>query len=300
MSGDTYFKLLKKSQILEHVVQLSSNVGKSEQQVQRLQCEQARAQCVQDRVFAELERYRRQVVDVQQQFLGLVEALTGLCMREEEVQETNGPEHHNVSVEEQTLLDLERVTSPTAKASGSTIETQALATVGRQRVQQLEAICARYERQLVGSEAALSQVIYSDAARESAAKITQLEARNQQHEADKQALQVQLELARGQVAHLQDQLARTQERRTTLEHVRHCRGSCCSCLDSGHLGTGKPTTGARVYQAFHCNTKGGWFLSAFLLAYLKRLVCSLHLTYKQSYADVMGSFPSHTSRLSQD
>eukprot|EP00644_Phytophthora_capsici_P018529 jgi/Phyca11/130777/e_gw1.97.76.1 len=196
MSGDMYFKLLKKSQILEHVVQLSSNVGKSEQQVQRLQCEQARAQCVQDRVFAELERYRRQVVDVQQQFLGLVEALTGLCMREEE-----------------------RVTSPTATASGSTIETQALATVGRQRVQQLEAICARYERQLVGSEAALSQVIYSDAARESAAKITQLEARNQQHEADKQALQVQLELARGQVAHLQDQLARTQERRTTLEHA---------------------------------------------------------------------------------
>ncbi|KAK1947289.1 hypothetical protein P3T76_001299 [Phytophthora citrophthora] len=224
MSGDTYFKLLKKSQILEHVVQLSSHVGKSEQQVQRLQCEQARAQCVQDRVFAELEKYRRQVVDAQQQFLGLVEALTGLCMREEEIQETNeagSPEHSIVSVEEQTLLDLERVTSPTAGASGSTFETQALATVGHQRVLQLEAICARYERQLVGSEAALSQAIYSDAARESAAKITQLEARNQQHEADKQALQVQLELARGQVAHLQDRLAHTQERRTTLEHVRY-------------------------------------------------------------------------------
>ncbi|KAG6572775.1 Deoxyribodipyrimidine photo-lyase [Phytophthora cinnamomi] len=129
----------------------------------------------------------------------------------------------SLSAEEQTLRDLQRATSPTAKSStstGSTLETQALATVGRQRVQQLEAICARYERQLVGSEAALSQAIFSDAARESAAKITQLESRNLQHEADKQALEIQLELARGQVAHLQDQLTQTQERRTTLEHVK--------------------------------------------------------------------------------
>ncbi|KAG7390492.1 hypothetical protein PHYPSEUDO_007718 [Phytophthora pseudosyringae] len=227
MNTDTYFKLLKKSQVLEHLVQLSSHVGESEQQVRRLQCEQARSQCVQDRVFAELERYRRQVVDAQHQFLGLIEALTALCIREEKFQvsttdEAEGPETHGaVSAEEQTLLDLQRATSPTAKSSsGSTLETQALATVGRQRVQQLEAICARYERQLVGSEAALSQAIYSDAARESVAKIAQLEARNQLHEADKQALQVQLELARGQVTHLQGQLTQTQERRTTLEHVK--------------------------------------------------------------------------------
>ncbi|KAL4099585.1 hypothetical protein PRIC1_007386 [Phytophthora ramorum] len=229
MSSDTYFKLLKKSQVLEHLVQLSSHVGDSEQRVRRLQCEQARAQCVQDRVFAELERYRRQVVDAQQQFLGLIEELTALCMREEQVQVDNADDQEEpaaVTAEEQTLQDLQRASSPTAKVSstssapGSTIETQALAIVGRLRVQQLEAICARYERQLVGSEAALSQAIFSDAARESAAKIAQLEACNQQHEADKQALQVQLELARGQAAHLQEQLAETKERRTTLEHVR--------------------------------------------------------------------------------
>ncbi|EEY64081.1 uncharacterized protein PITG_02601 [Phytophthora infestans T30-4] len=195
MNSDTYFKLLKKSQVVEHLVQLSSHVGQSEQQVRRLQSEQARAQCVQGRVFSELERYRRQVVDVQNQFLGLIEALTALCMREEEL--------HG------TLLDLH-----------STLETQALATVGRQRVQQLEAICARYERQLVGSEAALSQAIYSDAARESAVKNAQLEAKNQQHEADNQALQAQLELARGQVAHLQEHLTQVHERQTALEHVK--------------------------------------------------------------------------------
>ncbi|KAE9037317.1 hypothetical protein PR003_g7310 [Phytophthora rubi] len=225
MSTDTYFKLLKKSQVLEHLGQLSSHAGESEQRVRRLQCEQARAQCVQDRVFAELERYRRQVVDAQQQFLGLVEALTALCLREDSIHAgTDDPDHvDTVSAEEQTLQDLQRATSPTARSStspGSTLETQALAIVGRQRVQQLDAICARYERQLVGSEAALSQAIYSDAARESAAKIAQLETRNLQHEADKQALVIQLELARGQVANLQDQLTQSQERRTTLEHVK--------------------------------------------------------------------------------
>ncbi|KAG3118702.1 hypothetical protein PI124_g2753 [Phytophthora idaei] len=226
MNSDTYFKLLKKSQVVEHLVQLSSHVGQSEQQVRRLQSEQARAQCVQDRVFAELERYRRQVVDVQHQFLGLIEALTALCLREEELQgETAGPERHDaISAEDQTLLDLHRASSPASEpasaSSGSTLETQALASVGRQRVQQLEAICVRYERQLVGYEAALSQAIYSDAARESAARIAQLEAKNQQHEADNQAFQAQLDLARGQMAHLQEQLTQTQERRTTLEHVK--------------------------------------------------------------------------------
>ncbi|KAJ8575245.1 hypothetical protein ON010_g3968 [Phytophthora cinnamomi] len=212
MSTDTYFKLLKKSQVLEHLVQMSSHVGESEQRVRRLQCEQARSQCVQDRVFAELERYRRQAVDAQHQFLGLIEALTALCLREDNLQAgvSEGADDpdlvDSLSAEEQTLRDLQRATSPTAKSStstGSTLETQALAT-------------------LVGSEAALSQAIFSDAARESAAKITQLESRNLQHEADKQALEIQLELARGQVAHLQDQLTQTQERRTTLEHVRTC------------------------------------------------------------------------------
>ncbi|GMF30277.1 unnamed protein product [Phytophthora fragariaefolia] len=230
MSTDTYFKLLKKSQVLEHLVQLSSHVGESKERVRRLQCEQARAQCVQDRVFAELERYRRQVVEVQQQFLVLIEALTALCLREDQLhagtlEGADNPHVDAVSAEEQTLQDLQRATSPTARSStlpGSTLETQALATVGHQRVEQLEAICTRYERQLVGSEAALSQAIYSDVARESAAKIAQLEARNLQHEADKRALEIQLELARGQAAHLQDQLTQAQERRTTLEHVRVC------------------------------------------------------------------------------
>ncbi|EEY59022.1 uncharacterized protein PITG_20716 [Phytophthora infestans T30-4] len=230
MNSDTYFKLLKKSQVVEHLVQLSSHVGQSEQQVRRLQSEQARAQCVQGRVFSELERYRRQVVDVQNQFLGLIEALTALCMREEELHgdttETSDDLKHRdaVSAEDQTLLDLQCASSPapesTSPSSSSTLETQALATVGRQRVQQLEAICARYERQLVGSEAALSQAIYSDAARESAVKNAQLEAKNQQHEADNQALQAQLELARGQVAHLQEHLTQVHERQTALEHVK--------------------------------------------------------------------------------
>lgn len=253
MSTDTYFKLLKKSQVLEQLVQLSSHVGQSEQRVRRLECEQARAQCVQDRVFAELERYRRQVVDAQQQFLGLIEALTALCLREDDLhagtsEGTDDPAHGDaLSAEEQTLQDLQRATSPTARSSpspGSTLETRALATVGRQRMQQLEAICARYERQLVGSEAALSQAIYSDAARESAAKIAQLEAHNLQHEADKHALEIQLEIAKGQVAHLQDQLAQTQERRTTLEHVRtHAPRWSCHCLyPYKHCNTGEPTT----------------------------------------------------------
>ncbi|KAF4028320.1 hypothetical protein GN244_ATG20041 [Phytophthora infestans] len=221
MNSDTYFKLLKKSQVVEHLVQLSSHVGQSEQRaVRRLQSEQARAQCVQGRVFSELERYRRQVVDVQNQFLGLIEALTALCMREEELHgdttETSDDLKHRdaVSAEDQTLLDLQCASSPapesTSPSSSSTLETQALATVGRQRVQQLEAICARLH----------SQAIYSDAARESAVKNAQLEAKNQQHEADNQALQAQLELARGQVAHLQEHLTQVHERQTALEHVK--------------------------------------------------------------------------------
>ncbi|OWZ23414.1 hypothetical protein PHMEG_0001717 [Phytophthora megakarya] len=224
MSTDAYYKLLKKSQVLDQLVQLSSHVGESEQQVRRLQCNQVRAQCVQDRVFAELDRYRRQASDAQQQFLGLIHSLTALCMREENATGAgyDSPEARGaVSVEDQTLLDLQRACSPTTKSTASsTLETQALATVGCQRVQQLQAICARYERQLLGSEAALTQAIHSDAARESAATIAELEARNQQHEVDKQTLQAQLELAQGQVAHLQERLAHTQERRTSLEHVQ--------------------------------------------------------------------------------
>ncbi|RLN25955.1 hypothetical protein BBJ28_00014256 [Nothophytophthora sp. Chile5] len=225
MSPETYFRLLKKSQVLEHLLQLSSHAGESEQRVRRLQSDQARAQCVQTRVFAELERYRRQVVDAQQQFLQLLEALTALCLREEQLQPgvSEGPEVPDaldVNAEERTLQDLQNASSPSSASPSSSLETQALATVGRQRVQQLEAVCARYEHQLTDAEAALSQAIHSSASRESAAKIAQLEARNRQHEADKEALELQLELARNQGAHMQAQLTHMQERRTTLEHVR--------------------------------------------------------------------------------
>ncbi|RLN74694.1 hypothetical protein BBJ28_00003168 [Nothophytophthora sp. Chile5] len=232
MSPETYFRLLKKSQVLEHLLQLSSHAGESEQRVRRLQSDQARAQCVQTRVFAELERYRRQVVDAQQQFLQLLEALTALCLREGQLQPgvSEGPEVPDaldVNAEERTLQDLQDASSPCVKTSSpsfaspsSSLEMQALATVGRQRVQQLEAVCARYEHQLTGAEAALSQAIHSSASRESAAKIAQLEARNRQHEADKEALELQLELARSQGTHMQAQLTHMQERRTTLEHVR--------------------------------------------------------------------------------
>lgn len=189
MSMETYFRLLKKAQVLDQLLSMNAHLHSSEQQRRRLETEKAKTDSVQQHVFQELERYQQQYVDVQRLFLEVVEAMTLLCLKEEQLALGNSSDaasqHAARAVEERTLQDLQHstaaISSPRSKrSSGSTssngltsstplspskssssVESQALAAVGRARVAQLGQICASYDRQLAASDAELTRAIHS-------------------------------------------------------------------------------------------------------------------------------------------
>lgn len=185
MSMETYFRLLKKSQVLDELLNTNSSLHSSEEQLRKLQHDKARNDSVQQCVFQELEKFQKQYVDVQRFFLELVEEMTCLCLKEEQLQLGHGAnearKHARLVSEEQTLQDLQNATLGIGKkrtgggasltlspslASGSSVatssvESQALLAVGRARIQQMEKICAEYELQLVKNEAELTEAMHS-------------------------------------------------------------------------------------------------------------------------------------------
>lgn len=179
MSMETYFRLLKKSQVLDHLLIMNSTLHSSEEQLRKLQHDKARTDSVQQCVFQELEKFQKQYVDVQRFFLELVEEMTCLCLKEEQLKLGDGVQdalrHAKAGSEEKTLQDLQNATLTIGKkcrsgaaspvSSGrektSSVESQALLAVGRARIQQMEQICAEYEQQLVKNEAELTQAIHS-------------------------------------------------------------------------------------------------------------------------------------------
>jgi len=170
MSMTTYFSLLKKSQVLEQLLRLSGHASARELELQRLEREKSRADCVHARVFADLALFQTQYVDAQKCSLELLEQLTVLCLAGSVDQQDGG----GAESEEQTLRDLHRVMAASSNSSSSTtstpsssgadavsVETQALRSVGRDRVRQLKEVMRNYERQLVGLEAELSRAVHS-------------------------------------------------------------------------------------------------------------------------------------------
>jgi len=169
MSMTTYFSLLKKSQVLEQLLRLSGHASARELELQRLEREKSRADCVHARVFADLA-LQTQYVDAQKCSLELLEQLTVLCLAGSVDQQDGG----GAESEEQTLRDLHRVMAASSNSSSTTtstpsssgadavsVETQALRSVGRDRVRQLKEVMRNYERQLVGLEAELSRAVHS-------------------------------------------------------------------------------------------------------------------------------------------
>lgn len=171
---ETYFRLLKKSQVLDQLLSMNSTLHASEEQLRKLQHDKARNDSVQQCVFQELEKFQKQYIDVQRFFLELVEEMTRLCLKEEQLKLGNGAtealRHAKLVSEEKTLEDLQTATLSIGKkhrsgaSSGSatsSVESQALVAVGRARIQQMEQICVEYEQQLVKNEAELTQAIHS-------------------------------------------------------------------------------------------------------------------------------------------
>lgn len=189
MSMETYFRLLKKSQVLETLLSTNSSLHSSEEQLRKLQTEKAKTDTVQQRVFLELEAYQKQYVEVQRFFLEHLEAMTLLCVKEEQLEHGSSADdalrHAKLTAEEKTLQDLQDATlaigrtptrhldalasglsSPTASRSPAlSLESQTLLAVARARTKQLEQICASYERQLAHYDTELTHAMQSTYAR---------------------------------------------------------------------------------------------------------------------------------------
>lgn len=168
MSMETYFRLLKKSQILEQLLSMNSHLHSSEEQLRKLKNEKARTDSVQQKVFTELENYQTQYVDVQRFFLELIEEMTSLCLKEEQLKLgatlESARAHAKQTSEEKTMQDLQLATvsvGGSSNSSSSSLESQALMAVGRARIKQMEQLYAGYEHQLVRSEAELTNALHS-------------------------------------------------------------------------------------------------------------------------------------------
>lgn len=169
----TYFGLLKKSQVLEQLLRLSGHASARELELQRLEREKSRADCVHARVFADLALFQTQFVDAQKCALELLEQLTAVCLAGPGERQDTGGSESGAASEERTLRDLQRVmassssnartstVTPGSDADAVSVETQVLRSVGRDRVRQLKDMLRNYERQLVGLEGELSRAVHS-------------------------------------------------------------------------------------------------------------------------------------------
>ncbi|GLD94264.1 hypothetical protein PINS_up002875 [Pythium insidiosum] len=145
-----------------------------DQELARLETERAKHETVQERIYRELELYKGRFLEAQKALLVVVEAMTTLCITEEQLQQGSSSKDAVVQAghltEERVITDLQRLaqrtgaktaTTTVPNALGHCLETRALQELGLQRVGQLQQICARYEGQLLRSEVELSRALHS-------------------------------------------------------------------------------------------------------------------------------------------
>lgn len=194
MNMDTYFRLLKKSQVLDHLLGMNQNLHHREEQVRQLESAKAKSDSVQLHAFTELEAYQTKYVDLQKLFLELLEAMTSICLKDEHLQ--LGKTLAEVaaiargSAEEQTMKDLQQASTTfedcsSLRSTTASIESHALMAVGTQRVRQLEKIFIGYEKRLMNGELELTDAINSNRTKYLETKIGFLESKVTQQEYEK-------------------------------------------------------------------------------------------------------------------
>lgn len=197
MNMDTYFRLLKKSQVLEHLLGMNQNLHHREEQVRQLESAKAKSDSVQLHAFTELEAYQTKYVDLQKLFLELLETMTSICLKDEHLQLGKPPAEAAAiareSAEEQTMKDLQQASTTfddsnslrSVTTTSASIESHALTAVGTQRVRQLEKIFTGYEKRLMNGELALTDAINSDRTKYLETKVAFLESKVTHQEHDK-------------------------------------------------------------------------------------------------------------------
>ncbi|TMW55948.1 hypothetical protein Poli38472_008596 [Pythium oligandrum] len=209
INTELYFRLLKKAHVLDQLLELSSHVESQEEQLRHLESERVKNSSVNEFVFQELDEYKRKFLEAQKLMLEVVEAMTTVCIKEEELQRgTSSREAFEIakkSTEERVLRDLGATIPLSSKASNGeeSMESRALLDVGIKRVQQFESICASYERQIMNIETELSQALNATFRDECLAKIADYQRTIDRLEAEKNELQVRVDGLKDQKTELQ-------------------------------------------------------------------------------------------------
>ncbi|TYZ64275.1 hypothetical protein PybrP1_003140 [[Pythium] brassicae (nom. inval.)] len=216
MSMETYFRLLKKAQVLETLRSTNSSLHSSEEQLRKLQTEKAKTDTVQQRVFLELEAFQKQYVEVQRFFLEHLEAMTLLCVKEEQLQRGSSADeaqrHAKLTSEDRTLQDLQDATLAVGRTAGG--PSGALSSPSSPMVEQ---ICAAYDLQLAHYDTELTRALQSTFTNECLDKIAAAEARERERAKEKSALLERIESLERQNAELASVVASRDDANAQLE-----------------------------------------------------------------------------------
>lgn len=202
MNMDTYFRLLKKSQVLDHLLGMNQSLHHREKQVRQLESAKAKSDSVQLYAFTELEAYQTKYVDLQKLFLELLETMTALCVKDELLQlgktSAEATTIARETAEERTMKDLQKASTTFDDSSSRrlatatfSIESHALNAVGTQRARQLERIFTGYEKQLMNGELALTDAVNLDRTKYLEANVASLESKITHQEREKVQAKVQ-------------------------------------------------------------------------------------------------------------
>ncbi|KAJ0395192.1 hypothetical protein P43SY_004584 [Pythium insidiosum] len=84
---EEYFRLLKKTNVLDQLLELGAQMEAQDQELARLQAERAKHETVQERIYRELELYKGRFLEAQKALLEVVEGMTKVCITEEQLQQ---------------------------------------------------------------------------------------------------------------------------------------------------------------------------------------------------------------------
>ncbi|KAJ0404029.1 hypothetical protein ATCC90586_001327 [Pythium insidiosum] len=84
---EEYFRLLKKTNMLDQLLELGAQMEAQDQELARLQAERTKHETVQERIYRELELYKGRFLEAQKALLEVVEGMTKVCITEEQLQQ---------------------------------------------------------------------------------------------------------------------------------------------------------------------------------------------------------------------
>ncbi|ETV93833.1 hypothetical protein H310_12186 [Aphanomyces invadans] len=214
ISQDEYFRLLKKTDVLGHLLRVNDNLLEAEGLLEVAEVDNSKLDAMNKHILVELEMFKGKYYETQRLFKEHIEQLTWLCLREEALQKG----HPDAAADQvadklrdiRMMEDLHKACASSRLVSATDdTQSRALVVVAHQRVEELRGWCRLHRRDLLDAES----VVAEEKAKETSIQVTEVqyaesvESALKHVQVEKDQLLERMQLTDKQNAALHDEIA---------------------------------------------------------------------------------------------